>query len=140
MTASLFQLRRSLLLVALAAALLLVTSEAFAGSYLSRASFLLAQATSETDFLRARIRDKELARLVHRLAQARLDAAGKMEVPKEVAQAHPHLLLVLENYERAADAARNGAQQRFLIYQQRARDEERTLRGILKQLGWALPK
>jgi hypothetical protein len=126
--------------VLVAAALLLVSAVAFAGSYLSRASLLLAQATSDADYLRGRLGDKELARLVHRLAQARLEAAGKMEVPKEVALAHPHLLLVLENYERAADAAENSAPQRFLIYQQRARDEERTLRGVLKQLGWELPK
>ena len=62
-----------------------------------------------------------------------------MQVPKEVAQAHPHLLLVLENYERAAESAKDGNAQRFLIYQQRARDEEKILRGVLKQLGWSLP-
>jgi hypothetical protein len=62
-----------------------------------------------------------------------------MQVPKEVAQAHPHLLLVLENCERAADAAKEGRVQRFMIYLQRAREEERTLRGVLKQLGWTLP-
>lgn len=117
----------------------LVPRRAWAGSYLNRAALLLHQASVDADYLRSRITDRELAHVVHKVAVARLDAAGTMGVPKEVAQAHPHLLLVLENYERAADAASQGKTQRFVIYQQRARDEERTLRGVLKQLGWSLP-
>ena len=39
---------------------------------------------------------------------ARLEAARTMTVPKEVEQAHPHLLLVLENYQQAAEAATLG--------------------------------
>jgi hypothetical protein len=135
-----FSARRTWLAAGLALVVTLFAPEALAGSYLNRAALLLAQATSESEYLRWRLGDKELARLVHQLARARLELANKMQIPKEVTQAHPHLLLVLENYERAADAAENGAAQRFLIYQQRARDEERTLRGVLKQLGWALPK
>jgi tRNA-2-methylthio-N6-dimethylallyladenosine synthase len=61
------------------------------------------------------------------------------QVPKEVVQAHPHLLLTLENYERAADAAVAGEADRFMIYCQRAQDEERTFRAVLKQFGWELP-
>jgi len=112
---------------------------AWAGSYLNRAALLVNQAGADADYLRVRVTDRELARVIHKLAVARLEAAGAMEVPKEVAIAHPHLLLVLENYERAADSAREGQTQRFVIYQLRARDEERTLRGVLKQLGWSLP-
>jgi hypothetical protein len=78
--------------------------------------------------------------LMHAVALARLEAASRMQVPKEVVQAHPHLLLILQNYERSADAASEGHSERFLIYQQRARDEEVILRGVLKQLGWALPE
>ena len=119
-------------------AVLLVAVQAHAGSYLDRSSLLLSQATSESDYLRGKLSDRELARVIHALASARVRAATSMTVPKEVAQAHPHLLLVLENHERAADAARVGEAQRFLVYQQRARDEERVFRGILKQLGWPL--
>lgn len=116
-----------------------LASPAWAGSYLDRAALLIAQATRESDYLRSRLADRELARVVHEMAAARVRAATRMTVPKEVAQAHPHLLLVLENYERAAEAAVSGEGQRFVIYQLRARDEERVLRGVLKQLGWALP-
>ena len=118
---------------------LLVSSEAEAGSYLNRAAMLIGQANRESEYLRARISDKDLAELVHSVAVARLNAASRMNVPKEVVQAHPHLLLTLENYERSAFAATEGHAERFLIYQQRARDEEQVLRGVLKQLGWALP-
>lgn len=110
-----------------------------AGSYLSRAQLLLAQGRTESDFLRQRFGDKELSRIVLRMTKARVEAAGTMMVPKEVVQAHPHLLLVFENYERAADAAVALAPERFLTYSQRAQDEERTFRAVLKQLGWDLP-
>jgi hypothetical protein len=131
---------RRTLLGFVGAALLLAAAPARAGSYLDRAALLVSQASREADYLRAHLSDLELARVVQRVAAARLKAASKMQVPKEVAQAHPHLLLVLENYERAAAAAADGKTQRFLILQQRARDEERTLRGVLKQLGWSLPE
>jgi hypothetical protein len=133
-------LRRRALLGWLAGSLLLVPQAAWAGTYLNSASLLLVQASAEGDYLRARINDKELADLIHKLADARLGAAKTMLVPKEVVQAHPHLLLVLENYERAADAATRGEAEKFLVYQQRARDEDRTFRGVLKQFGYALPE
>jgi hypothetical protein len=127
-------------LVGVLATLLLVTATAWAGTYLNSASLLLAEASSEGDYLRARINDKELAELIHTLADARLEAAKNILVPKEVVQAHPHLLLVLENYERAADAATRGQGEKFLVYQQHARDEDRTFRGVLKQFGYSLPE
>ena len=132
-------MRRPFLLGCIGAAALLVATPAEAGSYLNRAIILLTQASRESEFLRGRVSDKDLAELIHQVATARLEAASRMNVPKEVVQAHPHLLLALENYERSADAAVEGHNERFLIYQQRARDEEVILRGVLKQLGWALP-
>jgi hypothetical protein len=119
---------------------LLLSCPAWAGTYLNSAALLLIQSSKEGDYLRAHIGDKELADLIHKLANARLEAAKGMLVPKEVVQAHPHLLLVLENYERGADAATRGEAEKFLVYQQRARDEERTFRGVLKQFGYSLPE
>ena len=133
-------LGRRAMLGLLAASLMLASPAAWAGTYLNSASLLLAQASAEGDYLRARINDKELADLIHKLSDARLGAAKTMLVPKEVVQAHPHLLLVLENYERAADAATRGEAEKFLVYQQRARDEDRTFRGVLKQFGYVLPE
>ncbi|MCC6217140.1 MAG: hypothetical protein IT376_19935 [Polyangiaceae bacterium] len=132
--------RRLVAAVAVGAALSAVALPAYAGSYLDRAGVLTGLGSRESDFLRARLGDGELALALHRVARGRLDAAARMQVPKEVAQAHPHVLLVLENYERAANAAAEGSPERFLVYQRRAREEEQVLRGVLKQLGWALPK
>ena len=126
--------------VAMLAAALAWAPRAYAGSYLDRAALLLAEAARETEYLRTHLGDRELARVVDRVARARLRAAQEMEIPKEVAAAHPHLLLVLEAYERAAAAVIEGKSARFLELQQRARDEEGILRGVLKEHGWTLPK
>jgi hypothetical protein len=117
----------------------LVSAPAFAGSYLNRAALLINGGRREADCLRQHFADKELARAVHQLATARVETANKMMVPKEVVQAHPHLLLVFENYERAADAAENAAAERFIVFLQHAIDEERTFRAVLRNLGWELP-
>jgi hypothetical protein len=126
--------------LALGAATFSVAGPAWAGSYLVRAALLLNGAQKEADALRKRPSDKELARVVHRMAQARVRTAQDMEVPKDVVLAHPHLGLVLENYERAADAAESGNPERFLVFLAKAREEELTLRAVLKQLGWELPE
>lgn len=131
--------RRALSQSLVAAALLFGAAPAFAGSYLNRAALLIAQGRREGEFLRAHFADKELAHTVHRMAVARVEAASTMLVPKEVVQAHPHLLLIFENYERAADAAENSQVERFLVFLQRALDEERTFRAVLKTSGWELP-
>ncbi|MFZ5895947.1 MAG: hypothetical protein ACOY0T_33130 [Myxococcota bacterium] len=130
--------RKALQALALAAAAL-VAGPAFAGSYLNRAALLLHEGRKEADYLRQHFGDKELARMIHVLATTRVEAAKKMLVPKEVAQAHPHLLLVFEHYERAADAAQNGQAEHFLVELQKALDEERAFRFVLKQLGWEIP-
>jgi len=130
--------RRYFLALAALAVSLTVAASALAGSYLSRAAVLLEAAELEGSALRQRLHDKDLARLTHRLATARVQSAREMPVPKEVVRAHPHLLLVLEAYERAADAALRGADEAFLVALARAREERRTFEAVLAQLGWTL--
>lgn len=114
------------------------TGLALAGGYMDRAGLLVRQARQEGDYLEHRRGSKELAELVHQLAAARLLAARDGFVPKEVIQAHPHLLLMLENCERAADAAESGRSERFAVFRQRAKDEEQVFRSIMRQLGFPL--
>lgn len=116
-----------------------VADVAWAGSYLDRAALLFWGANTEIDYLRRKLYDSELARLVHQQAEARVAAASSMLVPAEVAQAHPHLLLTMENCERAASAAVERKPEEFLKFLALARDEEQLFRTILKQLGWELP-
>ncbi len=132
--------RRKFLMGLAAAPILLATGRSWAGSYLDRAAMLIGQAVREAEYLRARLSDRELARTVQRLAAARSKAASTMLVPEEVAKAHPHLLLVLAGYERAAGAAAEGDTGRFFVAVEHAREEEEILRGVLRQLGWALPR
>lgn len=131
-------LKRSFAAVALVAFGATFAFDAWAGSYLDRVGLLVRQGRSEADYLEYRVANRELAELVHRMALARLSAARDTAVPKEVTQAHPHLLLMLENCERAADAAEAGESDRFVIYQRRARDEEQIFRSIMRQLGFPL--
>jgi hypothetical protein len=112
---------------------------AWAGSYLDRAALLLDQAHKEGDMLQPRTFDKELVMVVKAMTEARARVARKMEVPAVVAKAHPHLLLVLENYERAVAAAGEGNFKKFVEHVYAARDEDRNFRAILKELGYTLP-
>jgi hypothetical protein len=131
--------RRWLQLVVLAA-IALFSHTAVAGSYLDRVELLVTRAAEDSEFLRARATDKELAKVIHQLAGARLHAAEKMQIPPEAVQAHPHLLLVLEAHERAAEAAVRRDNSRFLVLLNKAWDEERILRGVLKELGFPIPE
>jgi hypothetical protein len=78
--------------------------------------------------------------VIKALAEARAKVGRKMEVPAVVARAHPHLLLVLENCERAADAASEGNFKKFMEHLMAARDEERTFRALIAELGYTLPE
>jgi len=130
---------RRALLMALPLGALAWASEAFAGSYLDRAALLVHHARKEADFLRDRLSDKDLAELVHDQAVARLSSARHTQVPAQVVEAHPHLLILLEHYERATYFATKGDNANFFKKQLEAREEERIFRGVLKQLGWSLP-
>lgn len=116
------------------------TSAAHAGSYLNRAAILLSSADDEAKQLSRRFFDKELARVLYPIAFARAQAAREMMVPDEVKMAHPHLLLALESYERAADAVVRNNHEQFLVALSRAREETRIFIAVLKQGGWQLPR
>lgn len=128
--------RRWFLLAALSPLLHVGTAEA--GTYLRTANLLIKAGASDANALREHLGDKEMAKVVQGVAAARLDIAGHIVVPSEVVQAHPHLLLVLENYERAAFVVADGKPDRYLVYIQRAQQEEAILRGVIKQLGFSL--
>ncbi len=133
-------MKRRIFLGALAAAAaLLAAPEVFAGSYLDRAAVLLDGAEREGDLLRARPTDKEIVAMVHTLAEARLAAAKKMEIPAAIVTAHPHLLLVLEHSERAAAAGADGDYKKLMTHLTSARDEARTFRSLVSELGFVVP-
>jgi hypothetical protein len=117
-----------------------LSSLAHAGSYLNRAALLISQTRHESAFLRRHLTDEELARLVHDVCLARVETARQMLVPKEARLAHPHILLMLENYERAAHFAAEKNYDEFVSYTRRAQDEEQIFKSIIEQSGWSLPR
>ncbi|MBL8741588.1 MAG: hypothetical protein JNK04_10855 [Myxococcales bacterium] len=133
-------LRRSLVSGAVGAIALALTRPAFAGSYLDRAALLLDGSRKDQTELRAKIMDKELAKVVRIVAEARLDAASKMDVPPQVAKAHPHLLLALTKVERAAQAAVDGNLRSVVELLDTATREEGVFKSALKELGFPLPR
>ncbi len=131
--------RRRAICAGLALCLLGASGKARADSYADRAWLMISEGSRANDFLGKRLDDRELARLVGQAAEGRLQAAKDTSVPEEVALAHPHLLLLLEHYERAASAAAIGEVGRYAQHSRAARDEEELFRSVLRQLGWALP-
>jgi hypothetical protein len=131
--------RRFLVLVAVAFTLS-IAGPARAGSYLDRAALLLDESRREGDMLQPRMHDKEMVMVVKALAETRARVGRKMVVPAAVAKAHPHLLLVLENCERAAYAAAEGNFKKFMEHLMVARDEDRAFRVLIADLGYTLPQ
>lgn len=129
-------------LVALAAAVLVlvVAPRAWAGPYLNTSALLLAESFSAGAFVRANLNDRDLARNVLRVAQARSDAASRMVVPDQVKDAHPHLLLSLGNMERAIEAVTRGEISTFTRLFHTAEGEAGTFRAILAGQGFKLPE
>lgn len=111
---------------------------AWAGSYLDRSALLVTESRQTVEWLFTHLGDKELAAMAHPVTLARVKAAQRMPVPKEVVSAHPHLLLSLEAAERAAAAAR-GENDRFVVHLRQARDEEQMFRHLLAQQKLQLP-
>lgn len=130
--------RRRLLALVLLAALLGGAKATQADGYIEGAALLVSQATREGEFVRRRLDERKLCELVRRIAEGRLAAAQAMFVPQEVALAHPHLLLMLEHYERAAAAAAAGDSKRALALLGDAEGDAELFRGILRQLGFPL--
>jgi hypothetical protein len=132
--------RRHFLAFLLALCVGLSATLAFSGSYLFRTAVLVSAADRECTIMRRRLFDKELAKVLHRVALERVAAARAMEVPPEVKKAHPHCLLVLEAFERAMDSAERGDPEAFVVSEARARAELSTLRSVLREDGWELPQ
>lgn len=84
--------------------------------------------------------DRELAKFAQPLAERYVEMANRMLPPPKVVVAHPHLLLVVENLERAVDALANGNLPAFQRRMRIARDELANLEAVLKQLKLKLPE
>lgn len=84
--------------------------------------------------------DAELARFAHPVAERYVESVGRMTPPKELRHVHPHLLLIVENVERALAAAAAENLRGFRKRTRVVREERRTLEGILRHLKIRLPE
>ena len=123
--------RRQFLGAAASAVIGLVTRAGWAGSYLDRAALMLDSARKEIATVKTRTGDKELLLVVKTMTEARLKVARKMNVPAKVVSMHPHLMLVLENYDRAIDSLISGNNKKYAECLVNASDEEK----IFKKAG-----
>lgn len=132
--------RRDFLGAAAFSILALATRGALAGSYLDRAALMLDEGKKEIEMVKTRTSDKEVLLVIKAMTEARLKVARKMNVPAKVVDAHPHLMLVLENQDRAIDALVAGNMKKYAECLINAVDEERTFKNMLKDAGYSLPK
>ncbi|MDB4976643.1 MAG: uncharacterized protein JWN48_4984 [Myxococcaceae bacterium] len=108
--------------------------------YLTQLGLLADGARRLIAFAESNIDDRELIKFARPLAERYVEMAGHMLPPGKTAVVHPHLLLVVENLERALDSA---AAADMAAYQKRmriARDELANLEAVLKQLKLRLPE
>jgi hypothetical protein len=84
--------------------------------------------------------DPDFARFAYPLAERYVEMAGHMTPSKKLTAAHPHLLLVVENVERALEAAGQGDLAVFRQRMRTVREELSILDNVLKQLKLKLPE
>lgn len=138
-----------LLLAAIVGALLAVASASHAQSdapsrrdrvYLTQLAFVLEGARRVLLFGEAHSADPELSRFVYPLSEHYVELAGRMTPGDRLKIVHPHLLLVVENVERAFNAASEGDQHAFRQHVRTIREELSTLDAVLKHLKVRLPE
>lgn len=109
-------------------------------TYLTQAALTLEGARRLILWVETHPNDVDLARFAYPLAERYVEMAGHLTPTSKLAVAHPHLLLVVENVERAIDAAGLGE---MAVFRQRARtvrEELAILDNVLKQLKVKLPE
>lgn len=103
-------------------------------SYMSELALVIDGARRLVTFCEQHGQEKDLARFARPLAERYVELANHMLPSAKLAVAHPHLLLVVENLDRALDSGAAGdavtQQKRLRI----ARDELANLEAVLKQL------
>lgn len=108
--------------------------------YLAELAMVLEGARRLLLWTETYVGESEFARFSHPMAERYVDLAGRMIPPKKLVIAHPHLLLIVENVERALDAAAAGDLTSFRQRARIVREELATLESVLRQLKVRLPE
>jgi hypothetical protein len=108
--------------------------------YLTEVGLVVEGARRLLAYCDQRAGDADFAKFAQPLAERYVELASRMLPSPKATVVHPHLLLVVENLERALDAA---ASADAATYQKRirvTRDELSNLEAVLKQLKLRLPE
>lgn len=144
----LFDWRSALWVALVAACLSLVGSARAEGepevrrdrSYLIQMGLTLEGVRRLTLWVEMHPNDPDLARFAYPLTERYVEIAGHMTPSKKLATAHPHLLLIVENVERALDAAGRNDMAVFRQRMRTVREELVILDNVLKQLKLKVPE
>jgi hypothetical protein len=109
-------------------------------SYLAQLSMMLEGARRLILWTETYPNESDFARFAHPLAEQYVEMAGHLVPPKKLVVVHPHLLLVVENVERAIAAAASGDLPAFRLRVRTVREEVSNLESVLKQLKLRLPE
>ena len=91
-------------------------------------------------FGEAHAADPEMSRFAYPLSEYYVELAGKMMPGDKLKLVHPHVLIVVENVERAFNAASHGDLHAFRQHVRTIREELATLDAVLKHLKIRLPE
>lgn len=108
--------------------------------YLTQLSFVLEGARRILLFGEAHAADPEMSRFAYSLSEQYVELAGKMTPGERLRIVHPHLLIVVENVERAFNASAHGDKHAFRQHVRTIREELATLEAVLKHLKVRLPE
>lgn len=102
--------------------------------YMTELALVIDGARRLVSYCDAHADERELAKFARPLAERYVELANRMLPSAKLVVAHPHMLLVVENLERALDAAAAGDGHAYQKRLRIARDELANLEAVLKQL------
>jgi hypothetical protein len=108
--------------------------------YITELAIILESARRALLWVETYAGDAELAGFAYPLTEQYVVVASRMTPPARLTAVHPHLVIIVENVERALDAAAEGD---MVAFRQRARivrEELVTLDAVLKHLKVRLPE
>jgi hypothetical protein len=122
--------------IALLALGLLASGEARAESkqeYQNRIRLMLDFAVRTNEYVRQHLGDRGLSAYSHAMAERNAIEAERMTPPGKYAVIHPHVLLVLENIERALFFSARGDMARYRHHQKVVRKELHILEAMAER-------
>lgn len=109
-------------------------------SYATRFSMVLDWAIQSNNFVRDHITDRELAAHLSQIAAKQVELCSVWTPPEEFRPVHPHLILVLENVERAFFFASRGNLANYRHHFKVIREELRMVDALLGKYRLKLPE